>query len=384
MVAQTTIFNRPRSSSEFLKIDLHAYIDIIIVLILFLCLIFLIYYSFAAWKLTNGTSLRILIYYYILCAISSLWSNHYSYTLFRSFEFISALCSIIVIFYFYSNKNFYKFEKYFFIISIVIIIMTFSFYLKKNNWVISSIKQLHTNSYTTSAAMLGGYCIGEILNKNNKRKLKYLFISLFALIFLFLGTSTASYLAFLFGMSLLFIISGRPLILLYAIIFGATIFITTSYEDLISLLFYQKSQQSINNLTGRLSLWADYWDLFLDSPFWGYGFAVANRISTKYYATNAHNSIFSVVLGTGIVGISIVAYGTFRLIKEGITNFKKAHLGSYGCTIAITIGLINSMSYAFMCDIWYPSSIIFILLICLNLNTNRDNNPTQKRNSLNL
>ena len=67
-VARVTIFIRPRSSGEFAAVDVSAGIQILLV---FVALVLVISSGrlFILWFRLRGTSIRILIYYYLICIV---------------------------------------------------------------------------------------------------------------------------------------------------------------------------------------------------------------------------------------------------------------------------------------------------------------------------
>ena len=118
-------------------------------------------------------------------------------------------------------------------------------------------------------------------------------------------------------------------------------------------------------LNGRKYIWSGYLKEFEKRPFLGHGFAVSARTSTHFKSTNTHNSGLSVVLGTGVAGLAIVALALRRLLHEGIRALRNNQTGANGAIAALIAGLLNSMSVAFLGEAWMMSSFSFFCVLAL-------------------
>ena len=365
-VAQATIFLRRRDPRQFAVIDAHAIVDIVIVLTISLLLIVNMQRLSKTLKWISKSPALPITLYYFFCAVSTLWSPMPSYTGFRAIQYLSLFWAVLVIFSYYDADHFCEAEKRFLLLAVLAVILNFGLHVKLYG-LFMSLKELHTNSYTASAAMLFCYVLGESLGKRTNKNACLLPIGLFAIFFVIIGTCTASYFAIIVGIATAFLLSRRPLIAFYTLlilIIGGVIF---SSDQSMDLLYYGKSEGSRRTWTGRLTLWTDYWRLFKQSPLWGHGFSIINRIGSKYTATNAHNAVFAVLLGTGLFGFAVMIWGTIRLIRQTVRGVIHSLDGAIGCASAFATGLVNAMAVAFIGDLWLSPSFVFTMLLALQV-----------------
>lgn len=186
----------------------------------------------------------------------------------------------------------------------------------------------------------------------------------FALGALILGTSAASNVAALFGVLLvsflrrstaLVIISGFILVTLLTL----TFIVTIDYSVPTSILFPGKSPEQIYSVHGRLGMWEILFGVFKQSPIIGHGFAVLSTGRGHVFANDPHNSLFSVILGTGFLGALTVLIYSFRLMREFFRTAFHRVPGAIGCTAAICAGLVNSLAMPLVFDEWEESSLVF-------------------------
>ena len=76
-----------------------------------------------------------------------------------------------------------------------------------------------------------------------------------------------------------------------------------------------------------------------------------------------HNNFLEIWLELGIIGISIISFVWFRIIKFGYYLRKQSFiLGTGACTSIVTIFIICSLSFGFF-QAWWMSSLGLIFLI---------------------
>jgi O-antigen ligase len=83
------------------------------------------------------------------------------------------------------------------------------------------------------------------------------------------------------------------------------------------------------------------------------------------FPSDPHNSLFSILLGTGAIGMTTFLLYTLRLIYE---IFKAAFLrlpGATGCAAAISMGLVNSLAMPLIFDEFEESSLVFVCISAL-------------------
>lgn len=128
-------------------------------------------------------------------------------------------------------------------------------------------------------------------------------------------------------------------------------------------LFPGKTDHEIVTMTGRTQMWQGFLLLVQKSPIIGHGFAVLSTGRGGFFANHPHNSMFSILLGTGALGMSVFVIFACCFAKEFIqTSFRKVP-GAIGCTAAIIAGLINSLAMPLVFDEWEESSLVFACMM---------------------
>ena len=356
IIAQITIFVRQRSTGSYDDIDAHAGIAILLVFTTWLLHVLFVSIFINTFKFISNSSARFLVYYYFLCILSALWSSNFEYTFYRAIEFTSQLFAVLMVFYVNKDEDFYTIERWLLGISIIVIIMGVLLNLKLYKFTIT-LANFHTNSYSASAVIPFSYCIGELLSKRESYRRTLILCAVVTGFFVFIGTSTGSYIAALFGLTLALLLSRRYTIGIALITLIPIVILFVDQDDLLKIIYFGKPEEKIGSMSGRDHLWQNYWELFLRNPLLGYGLAMGNRIA-KYYATNTHNSLFAILLSTGMIGSFTFLIGVIILIKELIINFRKKLDGSNGCFAALSAGAVNAMSISLIGDYWMVPSLV--------------------------
>jgi O-antigen ligase len=365
-VTRNTIFVRQRSGSDFAQIDILAGVQISLVLLVVFAGL-LSKRALPVWFKTSGTSLRMLFIYYFICAISAIWSPLPTFTMYRSIEFMAMLMGAVIALTY--ATDFIKAERTFLLVSVIVIVLGMLLIVKFYG-LSTSLRHWHTNTYTASAAMVLCYCFGEYFNceKSRKRLLKW--VGFFALAVVVLGTSSSSFIAVIMGVLFtamlyrkvaLFVIGS----LFMLVILLVNMLVTIDLSVLFPVLFPGKSETEIYTLTGRVQMWESFFDLILESPTIGHGFAVLSTGRGGVFSADPHNSIFSVLLGTGLIGLIVVLIYFFRLLREFFrTSFLRLP-GAIGCGAGLATGLVNTLTMTLVLDEWEESSLIFACLSAL-------------------
>jgi O-antigen ligase len=365
-IVRVTVFVRRRSA--FADIDPFAFIQILIVYLN--CFLSLISGKlFVVIGDVLRSSLLFLFLYYVLCMLSSIWSSLPQFTLYKSFEYAALLLSVLIAISF--EKNYESAEKKVLALVTITLFCGIFLHIKNSNYHIS-ISSLHTNQYSATAAMLSAYCLGEYFKAHNPRKKTLRRFGVVGLLFLVIGTSAASNMAFLCGAVLVFVLVGRlflafagACILAISYLIGVYVF-ETDFGFLPYVLAPGKTAKDLETGSGRLMIIEYYKRRIFQSPFLGHGFAVMETKKGFLRPGLTHNSILSVLLGTGLLGMFF--YGIF-LIKLGIQSVKSLAAKRQGCigaTAAIVAGLINSLSIALVADYWMEPSFSFCCFLGLS------------------
>ncbi len=369
-IARITIFTRGRAQGEFADVDFLAGIQILIVLVV-LITVLLSGRALPIWSKTAGTSVRALFYYYIISALSTVWSPIPAYSLYRAFEFMILLMGLLVALSY--APNLVKAERIVLIVSLISITLTMYPYFRRLGFS-TSMGAWHTTSYSASAAMIFCYCLGEYFQSDKNRKKTLRWVGFVALAALALGTSAGSNVAASFGVLVVaFLRRNTALIIIGCILLliMLPVFFFGEVDDLAvavrGVLFPGKSEAQIYSLRGRVPFWGQLFTLFLDSPFFGHGFAILSTGRGQALPFNPHNSLFSVLLGTGMLGmLTVIVYG-LRLLREFHRTTVKRLPGAVGCTAAICTGLVNSLSTPFVLEQWEEASFVFAAITTFSI-----------------
>lgn len=361
-VVRVTVFIRQRAGSTFAAIDILAGIQIFMVFITIVAAVMSGRLG-KVWSASAGTSIRILILYSVVCAISAIWSPLPQFSLYRGIEYGSFLLGIFVALSF--APNFVKAEKLMLLMSTVTILLSMYVAIHFSGLaVLSSLGSWHTNSFTASAAIIFCYCLGEFFRADKSRKKTLKRYGVLSLAALLLGTSTASFLGAAIGTAIIaFHYRNLVLVILSLGVFvlGAVLMIATGGDmtGIRDFVFHGMSTENIYDLHGRLPMWEIFFGLVKESPIVGYGFAVLSTGRGMIFSTSPHNSIFSVLLGTGLLGFMFAITYVFRALREFFHTSRLRLPGAIGCTAGIIAALVNSLAMPLVFDEWEESSLVF-------------------------
>ncbi|HEC99034.1 MAG TPA: O-antigen ligase family protein [Proteobacteria bacterium] len=359
-VVRVTVFIRQRG--DFAAVDLHAGVQIAVVLFMFLVLLLSARVA-PMWSRLARTSVRLLFLYYSLSAISALWSSMPSYTAYRAFEFIVSLMAVFVALSYSPNLAAAERKALF----ICFVVLIFSMYVNIKFYGLSfSLFDWHTNSYSASAAIMFCYCVGEYFSADKKRAKtlkRYGILSLGALI---IGTSAASNIAALCGLVVLLFLYRRLGWVTVAIFLLSMMFLTGSdFSFFKDILFPGKTEQQISTLGGREQMWETFKIMIAERPFYGHGFAVLSTGRGGAFVSHPHNSLYSVLLGTGAIGALAFGSYLFRLLREGMQTARQRLPGAIGGAGALAAGLVNSLAMPLIGDQYEESSLVFCCMMAL-------------------
>jgi O-antigen ligase len=359
-VTRVTVFIRQRAGSEFAAVDAAAGIQVLIVLGTMLILL-------VSGRLIPmlaciaRTSVLFLVAYYFLSALSAVWSAAPLFSAYRAIEFITMFMAVMVALSY--RPSFVSAEKRILSIASIVIILTIYVNLKLHGFAFS-LSALHTNSYSASAAMLFCYCIGEYFRSEGERKKTLRRYAVFSAMALAIGTSAASNIAALCGVLLLlffyrkFALLGVGLFIL-SVLLMLRFVIEIDFSFIKDLLFPGKTDAEIGTMKGRLPMWQMLWEYVLESPIVGHGFAVLTSGRSGAFAADPHNSIFSILLGTGFLGLATFFVLALRLARETLATAFRSLPGAVGCSAALVAGLVNSLAMPLVYSEWEESSLVF-------------------------
>ena len=362
------VFERARSTLKFDVLDAYAAVDIMIVSFLVLVLLCSRRLS-GFFSKTFKSSVSWLLAYYLLCALSAVWSLRPAYSLYRSVEFAVFFISLAVAVSY--NEGFEKAERKVLLLSLLSVLVQMGLHLRSTN--LLSLWSWHTNAYTASAAVIFVYCAGEYLSIANKklstdrkRKKMLLLYGSLSLPLLALGTSSASNVSVLFGIIVILFVK-RKIGLMMIIIYVSLLFFMLggSSESLMKIIFPFKTEQQISTGGGRAAIWQLYIDRIAESPVWGYGLGVLPIKGYSAMSALSHNFIFSILIGTGFLGFTIFFIFGIKLATEMIRSLMRKVDGATGVFGAMAAGFLNSLSMPMIADRWATASFAFFAIFAL-------------------
>lgn len=323
-------FVRMRTSTDYSSVDTYALFQIVIVLFLFVL-------TLSEGHSRNWDRLKLSYVAYVGILLS--WTSVSPLlSLFRSLE---VLTFINVTSYFCEKIEFPKRRK---LIHYMAITCYLGFLLRRNNY---TLETLHHNGF---GVMFMSLLIFEILLWNARLDKRLIRILIYTTIFLF-SSSLASVLGLLIFL-ILYNIKKVRLSHIFILFVASFLF-----PVLIELFLVNKDADELAEGNGRLYLWEQLFNLILQKPYTGHGYAMLGRVNEGMYATNSHNSVIGILGGIGLLaGIPLVIRMIFVCIKD--VFFRNNRLAVY---LLVPV-FINSMSKAFIGEQIYPETIIFFML----------------------
>jgi len=305
-----------------------------------------------------------IIYLYILGIISSFWSVLPVFSAYFGFEGLVYLLAIGIVLF---NQNSMRQTEKLLITASIGFILLILLGIVKNNGFRINLFTWHTNTYSVIAAMLFSYCLGELSNKNRhvtniERKLLRQGL-LAGLLFVFLGTSSASNIAALSGFVVVVFMSGKPAFKALSVLFLMLVLVLNYFygDWLFNLIFPGKTISSVEMMSGRITLWSSYMDKILEKPYLGWGFAAFSRVQ-GLYNVHTHNSIIEIFGGVGIIGLFLFVMYIFKVFSKFIRLLRYPYI--QGIISAVTAGLVNSNAISIIGN---PTGVLFITFVAWNI-----------------
>ncbi|HUS57507.1 MAG TPA: O-antigen ligase family protein [Planctomycetota bacterium] len=364
LAARVTVFIRQRGGAEFTAIDTSALVGISVVA-LSVVMLFVSGRLGQTWKRMAGASAGLLVGYYALCAVSALWSPLPEYSFFRSVETLSQLLAVFVALSYCSS--FEQAERRVLLIAVLTMLLGMGVNVKFYGFSLS-LADWHTNSYSASAAMIACYAVGEYMSGGRKLPGAVKWAGVAGVLGLALGTSSASTIAAFAGFALAAFLMKR-----WGMVFGGiaaallVVALGLGGSFLTNIVFPGKTEGQIATLHGRTQLWAAYAEDVKESPLYGNGFGVSARLSSFRYTTNPHNSVFSVLLGTGAAGLLLAVAAMLRLTRETLHATRWTRPGAVGAAAAMGAGIVNSMGLPIIGDIWMAPTVVLASMLALHV-----------------
>jgi O-antigen ligase len=363
-ITRVTVFIRQRG--DFATVDAYAGVQIAIVLLAGLTVL-ASGRLFALLPRLVATSILALVAYYAVCAVSAIWSPLPPFSLYRAVEVIILLLSTFVALGY--AKDFRRAETVVLTLSLIVMVLTVFARMKTRSFSLS-MEDLHTNSYTAIGGMVFLYCLGEILNADGRRRFVLGGFGLIGFSGLAIGTSSGSNVATVVGLAAILVLARNAKLFVImgvgGIVLAPLLAMVALEKDLVyQILFPGKSQENIETMTGRTTMWQGFLDEIYTHPMIGQGFAVLSSGRGQVLLSQPHNSFFSVMLGTGLLGMSFVLWFLGKLFFECWRTAMQKRPGAIGCASAMAMGIVNSLTNPFIFDKWEEATLIIVCFLAL-------------------
>lgn len=170
--------------------------------------------------------------------------------------------------------------------------------------------------------------------------------NMYCLLFSF---SRGGYVGFLAGLVFLGIVKERKLlIVVLTLVIGYGALIPTSVKERIAMTYNEDSRKVDSSSEGRLDLWHDAAQLFLENPMIGTGFNTYAYLHRVGDLTDTHNIYLKVLVETGLIGLALFLTLLVSIFRLGFYLFRSApdaFLASMGLGLAamVVVTLVTNL-----------------------------------------
>lgn len=143
-------------------------------------------------------------------------------------------------------------------------------------------------------------------NATRLRRLFAIFVCVVASATLVLAQSRTATVSFILALAVYLFLDRKRMLALALFGSAGMLFALTSAKELfMGYLQRGQSEELMMSLSGRTHGWSAAWELFLQSPYIGHGFAAAARteILGGQAASTLHGALFDVIVGVGLAGL---------------------------------------------------------------------------------
>ncbi len=362
---RNTLFMRQRASTTFATVDAAAGVQIGLVGLSGILLV-------ASGKLGelfgNARSpLQWLLYYYLLCAISAVWSPMPAYSFYRGMEALILVAGTATAMMRARDQR--CAERTLLLLALLTVLLSIGQNVRLHGLgAMASLHAWHTNTYTAVAALCLAYAFGEYRAAVDDRRQWMRWTMLLGGAAVVVGTSSASNVSALAGLLVAATLQRRfalIAVLVVVSLVAAAVLISNEGGALAALgwLFPGKSEYGIETLGGRTVLWELYWENLRARPILGNGFGVLAFGNGQSVRLSSHNSYIASVLGAGLLGGLLAALFLCRLGWQALQGLKDSRPGAIGGAAALATALVNSNSMPLFLELWEESNLVSTALI---------------------
>jgi len=269
----------------------------------------------------------LLAIYCMFCLISTAWSVHPPWTLYKSLEFLIDISLVAAVVATISTTDEFKslFDWTWALYGLLLISVFVGAVLWPELALYQSrfqmgelgarlygvIPAVSANDVGTFGAILALLAICRLLPVSGVKygRAWYAFLLMASLVALILSQTRSAMAGLLFGIFLFLIFSGRAWVSAWATFVVTPLIALTGVGGLLwSFLQRRQAEWEFLSLTGRLDWWTFAWEQFLERPFTGFGayaggrFAVMAQLGRGGTST-MHSDYLEILIGTGLWGL---------------------------------------------------------------------------------
>lgn len=302
---------------------------------------------------------------YIYAILSSLWAFLPPFSFFLSFQNLVMIMLFTWIFSLY--RNFYDIERAFLFFTVIIVIMEF-IVTRTTNFSLFN----HFLPGGSISAMMLSYCVGEHIHSNKREKQRRSLLRVCCLFFLMvviLNTSGGANASVVVAIGVAMFLGGKKGYALMIILIGFYLALNQELiDDVILTLLPGKDMKTIEIGNGRDYIWERILYYANQRPWFGWGFACAERVDQEIFGgqslSDAHSNYVGMYGSLGIVGCLLFGW---HLLQTGLHLFKRINYpGFLGLFAAFTCATVNGYSYGFLSGKTCSITVAYIMVVVLS------------------
>lgn len=328
----------------------------------------------------------LLTLYSIVCLISTVWSVYPTWTIYKSMEYLvdlSVLAAIVVAAQ--STESFKSLFDWTYLLlgALLALVWVEAIAMPTKSFqhvpgllpvrIFGVLPALHPNTIGEFGAILAIVALVRLWLRplSPSERLWYWLVLMASFITLIISQTRSALGGFLFGLALLVLFSGRTMLRMGILVFGALLPLTGLAQLLWIFILRGQGPKLFESLSGRMGWWQFGWHEFLKQAWTGYGayagarFVVLSQMGWLNTST-IHNTYLEVLLGTGfwgLVPVLLALLGTWwmlmRFLKRSFVDGTDRAL----IVEALAVLSVVSVRSVFMTSlIWHPS-LTFLMVV---------------------
>jgi O-antigen ligase len=328
----------------------------------------------------------LLALYAIVCVISTVWSVFPTWTLYKSVEYMVDLSVLAAIVATAQSTDSFKslFDWTYVLIGGLLAIMWVEAFAMPTKAfqhipgllpvrIFGVLPALHPNTVGEFGAILAIVALVRLWLRplSSSERVWYWLVFTASFITLIISQTRSALAGLALGLGMLFLFSGRNMLRVGILVFGAVIPLTGAAQVLWLFVLRGQGPKLIASLSGRMSWWEFGWQQFMKQPWTGYGayagarFVVLSRMGWLNTST-IHNTFLEVLLGTGfwgLVPVLLALLGTWWMLMRFLKRSFVEGTDRALIVEALAVLSVVSVRSVFMTHlIWHPS-LTFLMVV---------------------